>query len=207
MKIPDELRRLLLAGGEPGATYRQCLEWIAANAVEADYGLTETVVYATEVRYALDVIRTGRIERLWNFGDLQGGADQRLWRILDEITPLKVAFVGSGPYPVTALLLHQRYPQASITCIDNNITAHFLSEAVIQRLEVPIETCFAEATEVDYSPFTVVVAAAMVSGKKQFVQKLLAESECLVILRGWVDLQHPRLISMSSTFRDDGSLG
>jgi hypothetical protein len=207
MKIPDELRRLLLAGGEPGETYRQCLEWIATNAVQADYGFTETVVYATEVRYALNVIRTGRIERLWNFGDLPGGADQRLWRILDDIDPLKLAFVGSGPYPVTALLLHQRYPQAHITCIDNNITAHLLSTAVIQRLEVPIETCFAEATEVEYSPFTVVLAAAMVSGKKQLVEKILGESECLLILRGCVDLQHPRLISMGSNFRDDGSLG
>lgn len=206
MRLPTRYREILLSGIEPGEAYQRCVIELAGEGREADYGLTETIAYATEVRYAIEVLTRGRPQRLWNFGDLRGGADERLWAILDSIHPLQAAFVGSGPYPVTALLMRERYQGAEITCIDNNIVAHFLGEAVIAKLGMNIRTQFEEAMDVDYGPFTAVVIAAMVRGKREVVERVLENSGALVILRGTVGLSHDRLIQLGSEFRDDGGI-
>lgn len=206
MRLPAKYREIILSGMEPGETYRKCIVELGKDAIEADYRFTEIIVYATEVRYAIDVLTKGRPERFWNFGDLQGDANERLWEILDPIELLKIAFVGSGPYPVTAFLLRERYPYAAITCIENNFTAHFLSEAVIDRLGMNITTVFEEAIDVDYRGFNVVIVAAMVTGKREVVEKILRTSDARVILRGRLDLVDDRLIQLGSTFREDGGI-
>lgn len=204
--LPTRYREILLSSKEPGEAYQQCLRELEREGREVDYSFTETIVYATEVRYAIGVLTRGGSQRLWNFGDLQGGADERLWAILDRIDLLKVAFVGSGPYPVTALLMRERYHGAEITCIDNNIVAHLLSEAVIAKLEMNITTKFEEAIEVDYCAFNAVVIAAMVRGKRELVEKILKTSGAIIILRGRVDVWDERLIQLGSEFRDDGRI-
>lgn len=206
MRLPEKYRTIILSGSEPGEMYRRCLEEIAKDGIAADYVFTETVVYNTEVRYALDILRNGRPERWRNFGDLHGHGDARLWEILDRVGRLRLAFVGSGPYPITVLQLPERYPDARITCIDNNIVAHLISEALMARLGLDIATVFAEAIEVDYRPYNVVVVAAMVSGKRALAEKILRTSTALLILRGSVDLQHDRLIQMPAPFDDNGCL-
>src|SRR5256885_9335939 len=129
MELPPKYREIIFSRMEPGEAYQRCVAELVKEGREADYRLTETIVYATEVRYAIGVLREGRPSRFWNFGDLKGDADARLWGILDPIKNLKIAFIGSGPYPVTALLIRERYPNAELTCVDNNIAAHLLSEA------------------------------------------------------------------------------
>jgi hypothetical protein len=206
MRLPPRYRDILLSGMEPGEMYQKCMRELAREGRDMDYGCTETIVYATEVRYAIQVLTKGRPERLWNFGDLRGGADDRLWALLDPIRPRTFAFVGSGPYPVTAMLMRERYPDAEIACIDNNIVAHFLSEAVFAKLGLNIRTIFEDAIDADYRPFAAIVVAAMVSGKRDLVQKILQSSDARVILRGAVDLSHERLIQLGSEFRDDGAI-
>jgi hypothetical protein len=136
---------------------------------------------------------------------LEGSTDAWLYSILDTIDPLKVAFVGSGPYPVSALLLRQRYPTAAITCIDNHIAAHILSSAVIEKLNLNITTRFEEAIDVDYSPFNAVVVAAMVSHRTQLLRKVLKTSEGVAIVRGKVAFQHDRLYQRASGYSDSGA--
>ena len=210
MKLPTKYRNILLSDMEPGEMYQKCMAEIAKDGKDVDYRFTETIVYATEVRYAIDVLTKGKPERFWNFGDLKGDADARLWAILDpiqELKKLKIAFVGSGPYPVTAFQLKERYPEAEITCIDNNIVAHFMSEAVIAKLGMNITTRFEKAIDVDYRPFNAIVVAAMVSGKRELIERILkTNSDAIVIVRGTINLSHDRLIELGSTFRDDGSL-
>ena len=206
MSLPPKYRELILAELEPGLAYRRSVEALAVDGLSADYALTETIVYATEVRYALDVIRDGRPEQLWNFGDLDGRSTDRLWAVLDPVTEMRLAFVGSGPYPITALLAAERYPDARrIVCIDNNIVGHLLGKAVVDRLGLPVECQFAEAIDVDYEPFNTVVIAAMVSGKTELVQRALDTSKALVVVRGDTGLQHDRLVEINASFRDDGS--
>jgi hypothetical protein len=195
---------------DPGEMYQKCMAEIAKEGKDFDYHFTETIVYATEVRYAIDALTKGKPERFWNFGDLEGDADARLWAILDPIrgsNKRKFAFVGSGPYPVTAFQLRERYPDAEITCIDNHIVAHFLSQAVISKFGMNIITRFEEAIDVDFQPFNAIVVAAMVSGKQEVIERILkTNSDGIVILRGTVDLRHDRLIQLGSTFKEDGSL-
>jgi hypothetical protein len=206
MQIPDKYRDIILSDIEPGQAYRKCLALLAEEPEGVDYDFTEAIVYGTEVRYAIDILTKGRPERIWNFGDLVGDAETRLWAILDRLDEHRIAFVGSGPYPVTALLLRERYADAEIVCIENNIAAHFLGEAVFDKLGTNVTTRFAEAIDIDYEPFTAVIIAAMVSGKQILVDKILRSSQALIIARGSVESKHDRLIQFDSTFGDDGAL-
>ena len=206
MSLPPKYHDLILGDLEPGLAYRRSVEALAEDGLSADYALTETIVYATEVRYALGVIRDGPPEKLWNFGDLDGKSTDRLWAVLDKVADMRLAFVGSGPYPITALLAAERYPGAGITCVDNNIVGHLLGQAVMERMGLPIDCVFAEAIELDYSPFNVVVIAAMVSGKSEVVNRVLDGSEALVVVRGETGLQHERLVEINAKFREDGSV-
>ena len=207
MSLPDKYRELLLSDTEPGELYRRCLTELAADDLTADYALTETIVYTTEVRYALDAIRNGRPDRLWNFGDLDGRSTGAMFDVLDTIPRMRLAFAGSGPYPITALLAAERYPDAqSITCIDNHIVGHLLGQAAVEAMGLAIECRWAEAAEVNYGPYDVVVIAAMVSGKTQVIERVLATSEAKVVVRGDAGIDHPRITEIKSAFREDGSV-
>jgi hypothetical protein len=46
----------------------------------------------------------------------------------------------------------------------------------------------------------------MVSGKQELVEKILATSDALLVVRGDAGVTHPRLIEIKATFRDDGSV-
>lgn len=207
MKLPEKYRRVILSEIAPELIYRTCLEESAKDGIEWDYAVTETIVYATEVRCAIQVLQNGRPDSWWNFADLTGDAHTRLRSILDTINPLRIAFVGSGPYPVTAFQLREQYPSAKITCIDNNIVAHLLSEMIIAKLDLDITTCFVDAIDVNYEAFGAVIIAAMVRGKRDLIEKILHTSNALVMARGQIGIRHERLIEVNSQFRDDGSLG
>lgn len=207
MSLPSKYRDLLLSDLEPGEMYRRCLGEIAADELSTDYSLTETIVYATELRYAIGVLTEGKPERLWNFGDLDGRSTPRLWEVLDTIPQMRLAFAGSGPYPITALLAAERYGDArAITCIDNSIVGFLLGRAVVAALGLTIDTLFAEAIDVDYEPFNVVVVAAMVSGKQALVERILRTSKALIVVRGDAGVTDPRVVEINARFRDDGSV-
>lgn len=205
MRLPSRIHRLLLSGGEPGDVYRRCLEELAKVGRPVSYGLTEAVVYATEIRYALDVLRNGP-PRCWrNFGDLQGSSDERLWSILDGVGELPhLAFVGSGPYPVTAFLIRERYPSVRLTCVDNNPVAWLLGDALFRTLGLDVEVRLEEALRVDFRPFNVVLVAAMVSGKRRLVERLLDQSDALIIVKGGTNRRHPRVVQLDAPFDDAG---
>ncbi|MEO7195341.1 MAG: nicotianamine synthase family protein [Pseudonocardiaceae bacterium] len=206
MRLPDRYRELILSDLDPGEMYLQLVREVQADRIALDYGLTETIIYACEVRYALDVIRTGPPPQWSNFADPQGNFENLLWPLLDPLQPVRLAFAGSGPYPITAALVAGRYPSAQITCIDNNIVAHLLSQAMLERAGVLARALFLDAFEVDYQPFNAVIVAAMVTGKRKLVEKILDSSQALVIVRSHIALEHPRVISLPSPFDEDGIL-
>jgi hypothetical protein len=208
MKLPKRCLELLTSDLEPGELYRQCLLSLREEGIASDYALTETIAYATEVRYALQILERGRPPLWHNFGDLQGGADARLWAQLDPQLPqLRIAFVGSGIYPVTAFQIRDRYPAAQITCVENNVVAYLMSMALVRKLGLDVKVCFAHAMDIDYAPFDVVLVAAMVNGKRELVQKILTMSDATILVRGAVDVDSKRVVVMDRSFGDDGSLG
>lgn len=205
MKLPEKYKEIILTEPDPGQIYRRCLAEMAKDKIESDYFLTETIVYATEFLYALQVLQSGKPSHWWNFADFRGDADQKLWAILTPILNLNVAFVGSGPYPVTAFQMREQYPQAQITCIDNHVAAYFIGKAVSEKSGMNVSFLFSEAMEVDYQPFNAVIVAAMVSGKSRLVKKILSSSKAVVIVRGKVDVFSDRVIQCSSTFEENGA--
>src|SRR5512132_1934057 len=106
--LPEACRALLLGDLPPDVAYRRAFEELAALGQPADYAATEAIVYATEIRYAIEVLRAGRPKRWHNFGDLRGDSDAKLYAILDRVAPRSLVFVGSGYYPVSAFLLEER---------------------------------------------------------------------------------------------------
>ena len=200
MSFPKKYRDIILSNLEPGKAYQKCISELASDNQETDYRFTETFVYATEIRYALDILKNGKPATLWNFGDLEGDGDSRLFATLDSIKDLNIALVGCGPYPITAILLHRRYPTARITCIDDNVTAYFLSKAVCEKLTIDCVVEFESAIDVDYSPFNVVLVAAMVRGKRALVNKILNDSKAMIALRGNVAITHERLLQLGCDF-------
>jgi hypothetical protein len=205
VNLPPEYREFLLSDLEPGQVYRRCLERLQSDGLTADYQLTETLVYGVEVRYALQVLE-GRAPQLYNFGDLDGKGDPVLFQALRQASGQRVAFVGCGPYPVTALLTRRESPDARVTCFDNQIVAFLLARAVLARLDPEIGVELADASEIDYRGYDVIVLAAMVGNKEPLVGRLLAETQAQVVVRGSVPGTHPRLHTVSSQFRADGSL-
>lgn len=203
--LPERYRELLLSDLPPGEVYRRCVQLVLEDGSSGDYELTEAVVYGCEVRLALDVLRHGAPESWHNFGDPTGHAEDDLWRLLDPLQPRRLAFVGSGPYPVTACLVSARYPGAELVCVDNNIVAHLLGQAVLEVASVPARFVFADAAALDYRGFDAVIVAAMVSAKKALVERLLEETTALVVVRSKVDVEHPRVAAFPSPFGDDGA--
>lgn len=204
MGLPRRIRDIIVNTPDPGEIYARCIGEISEGNVKADYALTETIAYAAEFNYALNFL-AGNHRGPWkNFADPSGSAGEKLWRILDPAERRRIAFVGSGPYPVTAFLLKERYPSAEITCVDNHVAAYLMSRAVIGKAGLDIETVFDDAAEIDYRPFDVVIVAAMVSGKSRLVEKILSESSALILVRGKVSAPDGRVFELESSFSDDG---
>jgi hypothetical protein len=203
--LPDRYRALLVSDLPPAEVYRRCVELVESEGSSGDYGLTEAVVYGCEVRLALEVLRHGPPESWHNFGDPSGHAEDDLWRLLDPLQPRRLAFVGSGPYPVTACLVAARYPGADLVCVDNNIVAHLLGQAVLEVASVPARFELADAAELDYAGYDAVIVAAMVSAKQALVARILEQSNALVVVRSKVEVEHPRVVGFPSPFGDDGA--
>jgi hypothetical protein len=201
--LPARYRNILLSTADPGEGYRRCFEEAESALEEIDYSFTELVVYATEVRYAIQVL-TGHRRRVENFADPTGASDAELFRLLDTVPTKRVVFIGAGPFPLTALRLAERYPQALVSCIDDNPVAHFVAEAVIEKLGYQVECRLVDAREVDYAVFDAVIVAAMVRGKRELVEAILSQSSARVIVRGTTGLTHERLSEIPAPFADDG---
>jgi hypothetical protein len=204
--LPERYRTLLLSDDlSPAEIYRRCVELVQADGSSGDYGLTEAVVYGCEIRLALDVLRHGAPEAWHNFADPTGHAEDDLWSLLDPRRPRRLAFVGSGPYPVTACLVATRYPGVELVCVDNNIVAHLLGRAVLEAASVPARSVLADALELDYRGYDAVIVAAMVSDKRAVVERVLEQSPGLVVVRSRVHVEHPRVVAFPSPFGDDGA--
>lgn len=206
MTLPAKYRHIILTEPDAGSIYRRCLEELTCSGERVDYAFTEAVVYATEIRLALEVL-TGAREESENFADASGTSDARLWSLLDPLEePSRIAFVGGGPFPVTAFRIRERRPRSVVACIDNNVVAHFVAQAVIGKLALDrLECVFNDAAAVDYQDFDCVVVAAMVSGKRALVERVLETSAARVVVRGRTGLQHERLSEIDASFGDDGS--
>ncbi len=78
--------------------------------------------------------------------------------------PRRVVFIGSGPLPLTALLLHRLVPDLAVTCVDRDPDAVALGRQVAASVAGARAAVFvhAEADDLDPTGFDVVLVAALV---------------------------------------------
>jgi hypothetical protein len=207
MNIPEKYKQIILNEKDPAQIYRRCISDMAKEHLDCNYSLTEAIVYATEISYALAYLKQNqRPKSFLNFADLGGDAHKKLFSITDKIENLNIAFIGSGPFPVSAFQIRDQYPEARIVCVDNNIVAHLIGKALSEKFNMNIEFEWKDAIEVDYSAFNAVVVAAMINDKTELVDKILKTSKSTVIVRGAVEIQNPRVHPFLSTFKDNGAI-
>jgi hypothetical protein len=206
MNLPPQYRDLITSNLNPGEIYRCGIEMIREDKLTCDYQFTEALVYAAEVRYAIQVIREGPPSNWWNFGDPHGDFEDMLCSLLDSRQPLRLVFAGSGPYPITAALVANHYPDAEIVCVENNVAAYLLGEAVLERSGITARSVLVDAMDFDYCQYNAVIVAAMVRGKRALVEKILSTSSALIVVRSRIGVEHDRVVELPSPFTDDGTL-
>ena len=76
----------------------------------------------------------------------------------------KILFVGSGPLPVSALLI-QKFTHAKITLVDYCEKSINTSKAILKKERVDMEYIKAYADEVDLSKYSIIYVAKQVQPK------------------------------------------
>lgn len=84
-----------------------------------------------------------------------------------------IAFVGSGPLPISALLLHAA-TGLPVTCVDADREAAYWSRRLARAIGAPGLTTAESAGEaLDYGPFQCVFVASLVDGKEAVIERVL----------------------------------
>lgn len=206
--LPPHIREIILNEPDSGKSYLACMEELRRSGLTADYHLTEIINYNVEITDVLRILAEGRPASWWNYYMEEHQRDEmsRLQDILNPFQEIRLAFAGSGPYPITAFQLKETYPKAEVVCIDNDIFAYRLGQAVSKKAGMELSFEWAEAIEMDYRPFNVVFIAAMLRGKRELIEKILKESDALVIVRGKLDMTHERVVLFDGYPYSDGGV-
>lgn len=93
--------------------------------------------------------------------------------VAGQPAPRRIAFVGSGPLPLSAVL-HTVRTGATVTCVDHDPVAADLGRAVAERLGcTDLDVRLADALDVDLAGFDLVVLAALVGADAQEKRTIL----------------------------------
>lgn len=106
-------------------------------------------------------------------------------------TDSHIAFVGSGPFPSTAIALVQEYG-CRVTCIDCNIEAVVISDQLLSRMQnLNIDVFYSFGEEVNYKQYSHVLIAALIHNRTAIFQRIRKSlpSGRKVICRHGRDLQ------------------
>jgi hypothetical protein len=92
-----------------------------------------------------------------------------------------IAFVGAGPLPLSAVIMHLR-TELRVTCIDNDAEACSLARELCRKAGLTgIEVRCACGARHDYSPNPVVVVASLVPDKAQVMRRIGATRLAAVV--------------------------
>lgn len=134
------------------------LEWLWAERVLADPAVVERFPYLDNYR-------------------LLAEAEYRAIRRSLDGPPGRLVFVGSGPLPLTAVLLSRAEPDLEITCVDRDAAAVRTGKAVAGALSggsSKLRFVHADAGRFDYSGFDIAVLAALVGTRASDKAAVLA---------------------------------
>jgi len=95
----------------------------------------------------------------------------------EDAERLPMIFVGSGPMPLSSILLHQ-LSEAKVTCLEMNDVAYDASSSLIQHLglEDKVEVVLGNGAEFDYSSYRQIFVASLVRNKREVLQQIMNTS-------------------------------
>lgn len=123
----------------------------------------------------------------------------------------KLAYIGSGPLPLTAICYERHGLFTEVMGIDSDQNALATSRYLCTRLGSGVSFLRADAMEVDYSGFSVIFVAALVGMTNNEKQRILqniqktAKPGTLVAVRsayGSRELLYPKLESLPKGYRE-----
>ena len=108
---------------------------------------------------------------------------------LNELNLLKsisniqnIAFVGSGPLPMTAMIL-KKDTDYQIDLVDKNKKAIQLSKKLCEKLNLTMGFFCKEASEIGYEKYDVVFVASMIDDKISLIDKLYEDKVPYIVVR------------------------
>lgn len=130
---------------------------------------------------------------------------------LPKSSARKLAYIGAGPLPLTAICYERHGLFTEVIGIDNDQEALAISQRLCARLGSSVSLLHADAIEVDYSDFSLIFVAALVGMTNDEKQAILrniqktAKPGTLVAVRsayGSRELLYPKLASLPKGYRE-----
>ncbi|MGF7034245.1 hypothetical protein J2T17_005195 [Paenibacillus mucilaginosus] len=144
---------------------------LLAKLAEAEAGMELADALQLGVRSRLELDDLGDHGSWRVYETLVGHELELLGGLLPAGLPL--AFVGSGPLPLSAVLIHLRQG-SPVTCIDSDPAACAVSRTLLGRLGLKegIRVVQEEGCAFDYAPYAAVFVASLVSGKAGVLERI-----------------------------------
>ncbi|NJL44135.1 MAG: hypothetical protein HC945_02355, partial [Nitrosarchaeum sp.] len=140
--------------------------------LRAAFETYETLLETQEFIKALQadhVLQTEQLRRTFEFAKIEGTRA--------EITKnSQVLFVGSGPYPETALAIHHIFG-CPITCLDINPVACGLSSYLMRKNRIPIVVLQGNGTTFRYQGYTHIIVAALAKPKRDILRQICQSTD------------------------------
>ena len=111
---------------------------------------------------------------------------------LGKITPkTKVLFLGSGPIPLTAILL-RHFKKCKVDCVDRDKACVNISKRLIGKLNLSkdIKIFHLDAQNISSKGYDVIILAALIAPKEKIIKSILKKSQkdVRVLVRGGENL-------------------
>ncbi|RJQ22496.1 hypothetical protein C4580_00395 [Candidatus Woesearchaeota archaeon] len=139
-----------------------------AAATRATYELYEEFLETRALLDALngkDPFANPQLKRTFSFAQ----EEARAANITAKST---VAFIGSGPFPESALAI-RKATGCTLTCIDHHPEAIVLSQELFTRLKINAQTICADARTLDYSQYTHIFIAVLARPKSEIIDTII----------------------------------
>lgn len=154
-------------------------EYIRTNQQQLQGKLAE-IEFLAELNEAYDVCYTNHsvLDTLWKLPtwNIYWALASQEMVILRQLQMVKgpIVFVGSGPMPLSAIIL-QQLSGMKLVCLEMNVAAYDASRFLMERLglEDEIAVVLKDGAAFDYSDFRQVFVASLVQNKQDVLERIM----------------------------------
>lgn len=165
----------------------------AIQAIQKDlHRLLSQSEFEVEMRFARSLMLEGYDIKTFSYSEHY---DNMLGAEIAQIDPSRtgdLVFVGSGPYPISAIMLQEK-TKRPVICLDNNPQAVENAARLIESIGLADEILFQQTPgqEYDYRQAAFVIIASLVKEKTCVLSQILATTDRIprIVLRTTVGLK------------------